>query len=449
MKKVFSKIIKGDARSVKAKKNIIVSAFIKFADTMVHLLLVPLTLGYLNAYEYGIWLTLNSILAWINSFDIGLGNGLRNKLATAIAEGDREKARAYVSTTFFMLIAIISVVYTMLAIGTEHVNWYSILNVKEASVGNLVEVVQISLLLFCINFVLKIVGNVYQALQLPAFNYFISFAGHLLSLIVIFAFTKLVVPGTLFWVAAIYSAAPPLVYFIAYPVTFHKLYPYLAPSFHFFKKDYVKDLLSLSVVFFVLQIASIVLFAMSNLVISNLFGPDQVTPYNIAYRYFSLVPMVFNIVVSPMWSAATDAYAKNDMQWIRNSNRIVIRMLVLFAGVLMFMLFVSGIVYHVWIGNKVCISWLISAFMAIYIMIYIWSLSYSYFLNGIGKLRLQMIFTLMAALLFYPVCYYFGTQYGVVGIVVGMCVVNTPGAIVNTLQFYKVITNKDRGIWSK
>ena len=268
---IRSKISIGDARSVKAKKNIVVSAGIKIADTMVHLLLVPLTLGYLNAYEYGIWLTLNSILAWINSFDIGLGNGLRNKLTTAIAEGNKEKARAYVSTTFFMLIAIISVVYTILAIGTEHINWYSILNVKEASVGNLVEVVQISLLLFCINFVLKIVGNVYQALQLPAFNYFISFAGHLLSLIVIFAFTKFVIPGTLFWVAAIYSAAPPIVYFIAYPITFHELYPYLAPSFRFFQKAFVKDLLSLSVVFFVLQIASIVLFAMSNLVISNLF----------------------------------------------------------------------------------------------------------------------------------------------------------------------------------
>ena len=76
---IRSKISIGDARSEKNKKNIVVSAGIKIADTMVHLLLVPLTLGYLNAYEYGIWLTLNSILAWINSFDIGLGNGLRNK----------------------------------------------------------------------------------------------------------------------------------------------------------------------------------------------------------------------------------------------------------------------------------------------------------------------------------------------------------------------------------
>ena len=75
---LLSKFFKGDTRSVKAKKNIIVSGFIKGADMLVYLLLVPLTLGYLNAYEYGIWLTLNSLLTWIDSFDIGLGNGLRN-----------------------------------------------------------------------------------------------------------------------------------------------------------------------------------------------------------------------------------------------------------------------------------------------------------------------------------------------------------------------------------
>jgi len=449
MQNILSYITKGDARSVKAKKNILASAGIKVADTMVHLMLVPLTLGYLNAYEYGIWLTLNSILAWINSFDVGLGNGLRNKLATALAESDKVKARAYVSTTFFMLIAIIIVIYIILAIGAESVNWYRILNVAPSTVGNLVEVVQVSLLLFCINFVLKIVGNVYQALQLPAFNYLISFSGHLLSLIVIFIFTKLVVPGTLFWVAAIYSAAPPLVYLIAYPITFSKFYPYLAPKLSLFKKEYLKDLLSLSVVFFVLQIASIVLFAMSNLVISNLFGPDQVTPYNIAYRYFSLVPMVFNMLITPMWSAATDAYTRGDVGWIKHSNKKMVYLLIIFGILLVFMVVVSGIVYHLWIGDEVKIPFAISALMAVYIMIYIWSLSYSYFLNGIGRLKLQMICTIIAAMLFYPVCYYFGVIYGVVGIVIGMCIVNLPGAVINTIQFHKVVDGKAVGLWDK
>lgn len=42
---------------------------------IISLLLVPVTLNYLNSYEYGVWLTLSSILVWINYFDIGLGNG--------------------------------------------------------------------------------------------------------------------------------------------------------------------------------------------------------------------------------------------------------------------------------------------------------------------------------------------------------------------------------------
>ena len=447
--KLFQSFLKNDSRSAKAKKNVLASATIKIADTFVYLLLVPLTLGYLNAYEYGIWLTLNSMLAWINSFDVGLGNGLRNKLATAIAEDDKEKARAYVSTTFFMLLILISVIYVILAISVNYIDWYLLLNVSNGTVGNLVEVIQVSLFFFCINFVLKFIGNVYQGLQLPAFNYLISFSGHLLSLIVIFIFTKIVSPGTLFWVAAIYSVAPPLVYLIAYPITFRLLYPYLAPSFKFFKRNYLKDLLSLSVMFFVLQIASIVLFALSNLLISNMFGPDQVTPYNIAYRYFSLIPMVFNMLITPMWSAATDAYTKKDFEWIKKSNYTIVKLLAIFGVLLSVMVLVSGIVYHIWVGDSIEIPIIMSIFMALYTMILLWSLSYSYFLNGIGRLKLQMICTIAAAICFYPVCHFFGSLYGVVGILIGMCIVNFPGAVINTMQFYKVISDKATGVWNK
>lgn len=446
---MLGKYIKGSSRSVKAQKNILASVLFRGADTLVYLLLVPLTLGYLNPYEYGIWLTLNSMLEWINSFDIGLGNGLRNKLATALAEGDKAKARIYVSTTFYALIATIVILYALLAISVEYIDWYSVLNVTKGSVGNLKMIIHVSMFFFCINFVLKIVGNVFQALQLPAVNSMITFSGHFLSLIVIYLFTIFVIPGTLFWVALIYSASPTLIYLIAYPLTFHSFYSYLSPSTKLFKKEYLKDLMSLSVVFFVLQISSVVLFAMSNLVIANLFGPDQVTPYNIAYRYFSLIPMVFVIIITPMWSAATDAYAKNDMEWIKRSNHIIVLLLFVFGGMLLTMILCSGIVYHIWIGEKVFIPLGVSIATAIYVLIYIWSLSFSYFLNGIGRLRLQMIITLGAAICFYPICFLFGNHLGLIGIPIGMCVINLPGAIVNTIQFRKVVNKTDAGIWNK
>lgn len=83
----------------------------KGGTILISLILVPMTLSYLNPYEYGIWLTLSSTLAWIYTFDIGLGNGLRNKLTEALALNDLKLARIYVSTSFFSLLILVTAIY--------------------------------------------------------------------------------------------------------------------------------------------------------------------------------------------------------------------------------------------------------------------------------------------------------------------------------------------------
>ena len=431
-----------------AKKNILAAIVIKGADTLVYLLLVPLTLGYLNAYEYGIWLTLSSILAWINSFDIGLGSGLRNKLGTAMAEGDRDKARGYVSTTFFMLLLLMVILFTVFSLVIYSLDWYSILNVDPDTVGDLSEVVFSSFLFFCLNFLFRFVGNVYQALQLPAVNNLIGLGGHILSLVAILVLRH-TVPGSLFLVAIVYSAAFPMVYLLCYPVTFFKLYPYLAPSFRFFRKDYLKDLFSLSIMFFVLQVMALVLFSLSNVIISNLFGPDQVTPYNIAYKYFSFIPIFFSLLLAPIWSATTDAYAKGDLQWIKSGISKIRKILLWVAGVVILMIACSGLVYKLWIGDAVEIPIEMSIMMGIYVMLIQYSLAYSSILNGMGKLKLQTINIIVVAILFYPLCYFFAQFYGVNGILVGMITANISGAILNTIQLQKLLRQEAQGIWAE
>lgn len=444
----LNRLFNGDSRSVKAKKNIIASGFIKGADTLVYLLLVPLTLGYLNAYEYGIWLTLNSILSWINSFDIGLGNGLRNKLTISIAENDKIKGRSYVSTTFFMLVFIMTVIFIVASLLIYHIDWYALLNVDRKVVSNLRDIVIISFLFFCINFVLKFVGNVYQALQLPAINYLIAFSGNMLSLMIIFILTK-TIPGSLFWVAIVYSATPPIVYFICYPITFKKLYPYLSPSIKFFNLKYLKELLSLSVLFFIIQIMGLLLFSLSNLLISNMFGPDSVTSYNISNRYFSILSLFFNLILAPVWSAATDAYTKKDMLWIKKSITNLVKMLILFAVLIVVMIFLADYVYYLWVGATIKISKGMSILMGTYIFILLWSLSFSSMLNGMSKLRVQAINILFVGFAFYPLCSFLGTIYGISGILLGMCLLNLSGAILNTIQIYKIVNNCASGIWNK
>ena len=86
-------ISKGNSRTVLMKKNILGSFIIRGWNCIVQLLLVPVTLNCLTQYEYGIWLTINGILLWMDSFDVGLGNGLRNQLTKAIAAKDYTRGR--------------------------------------------------------------------------------------------------------------------------------------------------------------------------------------------------------------------------------------------------------------------------------------------------------------------------------------------------------------------
>ena len=414
----------------------------------MYLVLVPLTLGYLDAYEYGIWLTLNSILLWINSFDIGLGNGLRNKLAIAVAKGDYTLGRIYVSTTFYSLIIIMLFLFAITYFCCISIDWYSVLNVNEDSIPGLEKVVIYSFACFCLNFVFKFVGNVYLALQMPAITNFLNVLGHVFSLLFIWILTK-VTDGSLLYVAVVYSISPVLVYMLAYPITFYVRYRILAPSFSLVRFSYLKDLMGIGLQFFFLQIAGIILFASSNLVMSHMLGPESVTPYNIAYRYFSVIPLGYTILISPMWSAVTDAYVKGDIEWIKKSMRKMRTLLLCTAVIIVLMIIFSDFVYRIWVGGAIEIPWKLSLCMGIYIYVLVWSLSYSHFLNGIGKLRIQVLNTFVVAILFYPLAILLVEYWKGVGMVSVMILVNLSGALLNTIQFNKIVNKTDEGLWAR
>lgn len=81
-----------DARSRLLRTNIVYSMLLKIVGLTTSLLIVPITIDYLNNEVYGIWLTISSILYWFAFFDVGLSNGMRNYLTQSIARGDHQTA---------------------------------------------------------------------------------------------------------------------------------------------------------------------------------------------------------------------------------------------------------------------------------------------------------------------------------------------------------------------
>ena len=436
-------------RSSLLQKNILASFLIKGWSAAIVLLLVPATLHCLGEYKNGIWLTISSLLLWIDNMDIGLGNGLRNKIAEYMAHGEHERTRSLISSTFAMLtciiIPILLVLLLLIAVGDP----YTVFNATPSKVAHLDQVLMVTVTLVCTSFIFKLIGNFYMGMQLPAVSNLLIALGQTLALIgtyiVLYSGSH-----SLMLIAIVNTVSPLLVYLLAYPYTFIYKYPHLRPSFRLIDFNEAKTVINMGVQFFVMQIASVILFMTSNLLISNLFTPALVTPYQITYRYFSIMLVAFTVICMPFWNATTDAFERGDMQWIRNATHKLRLMTIGIIACMIVMVVLSPWVYSIWIGNSVTIDIRMSIVMAAYIFTLIYSMRYSYFINGIGKLRLQLIFTTAAAVLFIPLAWIVVKWTNDIIWFMGvMCLVNIPGLIVNRIQFYKLINGKANGIWMK
>ncbi len=433
-------------RSSLILKNIIASFIVKGWSAVVVLLMVPLTLKMLGVYNNGVWLTISGILIWIDFMDIGLGNGLRNIVAQYVAVGDDNKARIAVSSTFFILTLIIIPLLLLFCALIQLLDMHDLLGISPTIVPELNIILTIALTMTSITFILKVIGNLYMGLQLPAVSNLIMCLGQTLSLVITFI-AYILGCRSLLYVVFINTLSPLIVWAVSFPYTFYCRYPQYRPSIKLIDKQISRLLCSQGIKFFVLQIFSVVLFASVNVIISRMFSPSEVTPYQIAYRYFSLVLVLFNIISLPFWNATTDAYSRGDFAWIKNSSR----KLDLVVGVsllgLIAMVLLSNVVYSLWIGNEVHIPLALSVAMAAYIFVLVVSLRYSYILNGVNALRIQLIFTIFATLAFIPLSLYAAHTFkSVTSIVWVMCLINVPGMLANTWKYYQIFYKNERSV---
>jgi len=438
-----------EKRSSRLQKNILVSFIAKGWSAVIVLLMVPVTLKCLGEYNNGVWLTISSVMLWIDNLDIGLGNGLRNKMAIYLAHGETQRARSLIASTFAMLTYIIIPTLLILLVLIFTSDTYQLFNVEPAKTTNLDQVLMVTVTLVCTTFIFKLIGNFYMGLQLPAVSNVLIAIGQTLALIS----TYLVyISGShsLLHIALVNTACPLLVYLIAYPYTFYYKFPHLRPAFSLVDLKEAKAVISMGIRFFIIQISGVILFMTSNLLISKLFSPAMVTPYQITYRYFSILLVVFTVICMPFWNATTDAYERGDIQWIHNATRKLRLMTIGIFLSMIVMIMVSDLVYTIWIGQDTTIDIRMSIAVAIYIFILIYSMRYSYFINGIGKLRLQLIFSASAAILFIPLAY-LAVRFtnDIIWFIAVMCLVNIPGLIVNKIQFNKLINGHAKGIWNR
>lgn len=416
---------------------------------LISLLLVPLTIDYLTPETYGTWLTISSIVTMLALLDIGIGNGLRNKFSEAVSQGNIPLARSYVSTAY-VLFGGLQLLLLLLFFGVSGwLPWQRMFNTTLPA-DQLLRVGQLTVAAIALKLVLDILIYVLYALQESGKAGLIALVSNALVLLGTFALTRLT-DRSLVALAAVSVLSPVVVVGLCSVGLYRTQLRAYRPSFRLVELAHARKLLSLGYQFFIIQLAGIILFYTDNLIIAQLFGPAEVTTYNIAFRYFNVVNTLFAITTAPYWSAFTEAYVKGDRDWMQQSYRQLVRGWMLVALVVVVMISLSDVFYRLWVGDRVTVPLSLSLAVGFFVVINCWSSAMALIINGVGKIRLQLIVAMLSATLNIPLAIFLGRalRMGSAGVILATALSLLLGAVVGGMQARRLVQGRERGIWSR
>jgi len=209
--------------------------------------------------------------------------------------------------------------------------------------------------------------------------------------------------------------------------------------------------MGLGIKYFVIQIVIVIIFTTDNLIINLLFGPQFVTPYNIAMKYMTAGIMLFNVILIPAWPAFTEATVLNDTLWIRKTIRLFIKLWFFFILVLILLVLFSDPFYKLWIGDKVIIPKSLTILMAIFAGQISFNRIFAHYVNSSGKLMLFTRLSIIEGIFNIPLSIFFAKTLGMgpEGVILATIVCLCVGCVAGPIQTYLLINGKATGVWNK
>lgn len=426
-------------------------SFVAKALTMIAgLVTMPIVYNALDKYQFGVYATLTSIISWIDLFDFGITQGLRNRLTEARADGDILKARRYISTSYVLLFLIAFSLFLVYCACSRFLNWQAILNADVLERNLLDRLAFLVFSFFLIRFVASVINKIYYAFQKSYLVDVTQLIGKIIYLLILVAlsFNKSI---TLINVAVLQSAIAAGVPILAALYFFLFSEKEYKPSFKLVDFRITGQIMGLGWQFFVISLALLVIHSGNNLLISQFVDPASVPSYSLSYNLYSYVLLAYTIIITPLWSAYTEAWRKGDVAWIKTTMNRIKKIFFLFVVGCGVIVVASPLIFRIWIGEKADVPMIMAAAVAIMMLLDMWIRIYDFFINGVGKIRVQMIINIIMACLNIPLAYVFSVvlEMGAIGVVLASIISYGVSAIISPIQARMILDGTAKGIWNK
>jgi len=401
---------------------------------------IPFLIKYLGKESYGVWVTIFSVVNILFFVDAGIVNGLKTKLSEAISKGNTKLAQEYVSTAYLTILSIAVLFFMIGFLVIQNINLTKLLNISNGILEReLKQVFLLTLIFIVFNFFLSIYKTLFYAVQQAA-KVELSMLIFQVSVFILVYYALNHLESSLLHVAIFYGISN-IVVSLLFSIIFFKKRPELIPSLSSFKKKRIKELMSLSVDFFVIQLSMIVIFTTDNLLISNLLGPEEVTQYDVVLKLFQILVVFSVIILDPFWALFSDAYQKKDFYWIKKTlKRLNKLFLILLVGVVI-LTFSAKKIIQIWIGDTIEVQNILIYAMAIFVVVRVYAMIFMYFLNGIGKIKLQKWLYVFGAIINIPISILLVKYFhlGSAGIIIGTIISILANTIILPIQTNRIL----------
>ena len=389
------KKIKLSEKDLIVYKNVFGAFAIRGVALGLSLFMMPAYMRYFEDERVlGVWYTILSVLTWILSFDLGIGNGLRNKLTETIARRDDTATKEYISSAYWMVGKAMLIAAAVGLILLPLCNWNVLFNISPELIGRstMTYAVGSAFIGVLLQFFLRLISSVLYAMQKSALNDFLTLGTSALQLLFL-----MVAPNgsaeenlRMFSTAYIFFVTVPLL--IATVSVFGGPLKDCRPRRGYVKKEKAKGVLSLGGVFFACQIMYMLIANTNEFFITQYTGPEMVVEYQIYNKLFMMGSMVFGLALTPIWSVVSKALAENDMVWLKKLHW-KLKVLTWVAIVCEFCIIaVLQFVINIWLGDEaIQVNYLYAVIFAVFGAAMIYQSMASVVANGMGKMKVQAI----------------------------------------------------------
>ena len=384
-----------DERARERRRRVVLSALAsaiaKVVSVVTLLISVPLTLHYLGAERYGMWMVISSLIAMLSFADLGMGNGLLNSIAYAHGQDDLLAIRRFISSGFMILTIVAILILICLTAVYPWVTWSKVFNANSALARTEAgPAIATFIVFFAVNIPLGVVARVQAGLQ-QAFRaslwQCVGSIFALMSMLVV-----IYVEAGLPWLVVSAFGAQGIAAACNTIQYFGRSRKDLSPRFADVSGMAIKHVARTGVLFLILQVVAAVAYSSDNLVIAQVLGASAVTEYAIPEKLFSLIAMALAIMLAPLWPAYGEALARGDVRWVRGAFwRSLLIALGVASALALILVFAAPRLISMWLGHLVDPPLLLLCGLGLWKVIEAGGNAMAMLLNGAGVIKVQIL----------------------------------------------------------